>query len=124
VLDVTHTDSDADAACPLHAVIDTVNIGATPACDTENVLDTGGLPVVVVNVSAPERAAVPVFAAALTVTDLVPDTPETGLTVNHDTLDDTCHDAFDDKDTDVDDADADGPQLEAIRVSAGGSPAA
>ena len=68
---------------------------------------TTGLPAVVVTVTVAERADAVVFDSADTAND-ASRVPEAGLTVSHEAFDDADHVVFDDTDTDVAPADADG----------------
>ena len=87
-----------------------------------NVLDTCGLPDVVLIVTVPDRGVTLEFAATFNVAVFETDKPDAGLTVTHDTFDDTCHDVFDENAIDVDPAAADGLQLDDTNVRVGVNP--
>jgi len=91
---VTDWDPPPDGAAQLVGDTDT----ETPTCDT----DTVALTLPAVNVIVPERATVPVFAAAVNVTVPLPE-PDAADTDNQAVeFEDTVHDVFDVTDTDWD----------------------
>ena len=107
VFEVTDTEVDAaDDNGTDHDDTPNTNVGAT-GWVTVTVRDNCGDPDVVTTVTVADRDAVPVFAVADNANVLLP-APDTGLTVNHDSFDDTAHDVFEVNDTVVYPADADG----------------
>jgi len=100
VFDVTFTDVDAPAATGAHDVDDRVNVGAATTdvgCVMVTDAEEAGLPMVLVNVTTPVRAAAVLLAETVSLTgvfvagEVIRPNPVCGVTVTQDGADASFH---------------------------------